>query len=84
MAAYGSVHINPRTKNINNSLTETYNGIHMNIEAKDVIAAVTIVALAILLAFDKIDAKTFSAILGIILGFYFGMKSGIEIGKRSK
>jgi hypothetical protein len=84
MAAYGSVHINPQTKNINNSLTETYNGIHMNIEAKDAIAAVTIVVLAILLAFDKIDAKTFSAILGIILGFYFGMKSGVEIGKRSK
>jgi hypothetical protein len=61
-----------------------YGGIHMNIEAKDVIAAVTIVVLAILLTLDKIDAKTFSAILGIILAFYFGIKSGVEIGKRSK
>jgi len=56
----------------------------MNIESKDVIATVTIIVLAILLTFDKIDAKTFSAILGIILAFYFGIKSGVEIGKRSK
>jgi len=56
----------------------------MNIEAKDIIAIIVIIVLTILLILDKVDIKTFSAILGIILAFYFGMKSGIEIGKRSK
>jgi len=56
----------------------------MNIEAKDIIAVIVIIVLAILLILDKVDVKTFSAILGIILAFYFGMKSGIEIGKRCK
>jgi len=53
----------------------------MRVEAKDIIAIVTIICLTILKYAEKIPVGMFGTLLGAILGFYFGYRFALMMVK---